>query len=114
MKTLTSALTFAFALIFTTLSFAGNRPALTYPEARLAATTGTVAVTPWQKGALAYQGGIVVAKAGNNVCPVMGNSITSKREAVVTLSNGRHMEVCCTPCKQEAEKDLAKYQAFMY
>lgn len=114
MKTLTFALTFAFALAFTTLSFAGNNPALTYPAGQLAVTAGTTDVTPWHKGALANQGGIVVAKAGNGVCPVMSHKISSKHNAVIALSNGKHMEVCCPACKQEIEKDLAKYEAFMF
>ena len=114
MKTLTFALTTAFALAFTTLSFAGNHPVLTYPTAQLATTAGTVDVTPWHKGALSHQGGIVVAKAGNGVCPVMNHKITSKHNAMIALSNGKQMEVCCPSCKQHVEKDLAKYQAFMF
>ncbi len=114
MKTLTFVLTFAFALAFTTLSFAGNKPALTYPAGQLAVTAGTVDVTPWHKGEPAYQGGIVVAKTGNGICPVMNHRITSKHHAMIVLSNGKGMEVCCPSCKQDVEKDLSKYETYMF
>ena len=114
MKTLTLVLASAFILGFTPLSFAGNHPALTYPAAQMATTAGSVDVSPWHKGALTYLGGIVVAKAGTGVCPVMNHKITSKHNAVVALSNGKHAEVCCPVCKEEIEKDLAKYEAFMF
>lgn len=116
MKTLTTVLTFACMTGFTTFAFAGNHPAVppTSPAAKFAATAGPVKANAWHDAVLSTTGAVVVPRAGNGICPVMGERITSKRNAVVTLSNGRHMEVCCAPCGREAEKDLAKYRAFMY
>ncbi len=114
MKTLTFALAVALILGTTTFSFAGNHPAVTYPAGKFATTGGNTQVTPWNKGSLQYPGGVVVAKAENGVCPVMGHKITSKHNAVVVLSNGKHMTLCCVPCKQSVEQNLAKYQDLMY
>lgn len=116
MKTFTFVLAVVIALGSTALGFAGNHPAVTpaYPAAKFATTAGPVKANPWHAAILSGTGAIVVAKAGNDVCPVMGHRITSKHNAVIALSNGRHMEVCCGPCGREVEKDLAKYQAFMY
>lgn len=88
MKTLTLTLVLMFGI--TTFSFAGNQPAQIYPA------------------------GIVVANTGNRVCPVMNHQITSKHNFEIALSNGKHMTVCCSPCKETVEKDLGKYQALMY
>ena len=71
-------------------------------------------MTPWAKGTQQYSEGVVVSTPGNMICPVMGHRITSKHNAVVALSNGKHMSVCCAPCKETVEKDLGKYQALMF
>src|ERR1039458_5951028 len=110
MKTLTLALTFAFAL-GTAASFAGNNPALTYPAGQFATTAGNIQVTPWAKAVLQYPGAIVVADASNGICPVMNHRISSKHSTVIGLSNGKHMTVCCPSCKQVVENNLGKYQA---
>ena len=112
MKTIVFTLAFLFGI--TAVSFAGNHPALTYPEGVFATDSGNTQVTPWAKSVLVYPAGVVVAAAGNGVCPVMNNAITSKHEAVVTLSNGKHAFVCCGSCKDEMEKDLGKYESSMF
>ncbi len=98
----------------TTFSFAGNLPAQTYPAGQFATTSGNTQVTPWAKAVIQYPAGIVVANTGNRVCPVMNHRITSKHNFEIALSNGKHMTVCCSPCKETVEKDLGKYQALMY
>ena len=113
MKTLALVLTFGVAA----LAFAGNKPALTYPEGQSAITSGTVDVTPWNKGALVYAGGTVVPVLGYNYCPAAGpnRTFTAKHPGVqVALSNGKRIMLCCTPCKDDVEKDLTKFVAFMY
>jgi len=112
MKTLTLALALILGTI--TTSFAGNHPALTYPMGKFATIGGTVNVTPWAKNVLNYQGGVVVAAAGNGICPVMNHRITSKHNATIALSNGKYMNVCCRPCKDVVEKDLGKFKTYMY
>ena len=115
MKTLTSILVFVLAFGFTTLSFAGNHPALTYPSGQFSATGGKVEVGPWHKGALAYQGGVVVPGPWYSNCPVTRQVINSKHPgAEVALSNGKRALVCCVPCKKDIEKDLGKYQAYLF
>jgi hypothetical protein len=60
MKNLNLALTMAVVLGTVGVSFAGNRPSLTYPEGVMAAPGSSpcvVEVTPWHKGALAYKAG---------------------------------------------------------
>jgi hypothetical protein len=60
MKSLTVALTMALMLGTVGISFAGNRPSLTYPQGVLVSSDSSVAmaeVTPWHKGALAYAAG---------------------------------------------------------
>jgi hypothetical protein len=56
----------------------------------------------------------VAVNAGNGVCPVMNRRMGPKHEFEIALSNGRHMRVCCMPCKETVEKDLGKYQALTY
>ena len=117
MKTKFAVLAFAFIFGTTAASFAGNHPALTYPAGQFATTGGTVEVTPWHKNVLAYQGGVVTPGPWYGYCPVAGkaNAFSSKHPGVeVALSNGKKMMVCCVPCKDDAEKDLAKYKAFIY
>ena len=112
MKTLTLTLALMFGI--TGFSFAGNQPAMTYPAGQFATAGGNSQVTPWAKGAGQTSEGVVVAKAGNGVCPVMNHRITSKHNFQIILSNGKHMSVCCAPCKETVEKDLGKFQALMY
>ena len=101
---------FAFAAI----SFAGNHPAVTTPGGQLATSPTIVEVTPWHKG-MSYVGGVTTSGAWYAKCPLMGHAINAKRPGVeVTLSNGKRMMVCCTPCKDDAEKDLAKYEIYQY
>src|ERR1035441_5968298 len=111
MKTLTLALSFALILGTTAASFAGNNPALTYPAGQFATTAGNNQVTPWAKAVLQYPGAVVVANVSNGICPVMNHRISAKHSAVIALSNGKHMSVCCPSCKEVVENDLGKYQA---
>ncbi len=115
MKTLTFAIALVLTLGTTALSFAGNNPALTYPTGGFS-KVGAIVSNPGKVGALAYKypSGIVVASAGNDICPVMKHRITSKHNATIALSNGKYMSVCCSPCKNNVEKDLGKFQTFMY
>jgi len=60
MKKLTVALTMALILGTVGISFAGNRPSLTYPQGVLVSSDSSVQVaevTPWHKGLLAYAAG---------------------------------------------------------
>ncbi len=114
MKTLTFVFALALILGTTTLGFAGTQPAVKYPAGQFATAGGNVQVTPWAKGVHQYPGGVVVVNPGNGICPVMNNPIKSKHNLEIALSNGKHMTVCCVPCKGTIEKDLRKFQAFMY
>jgi hypothetical protein len=61
MKNLTLALSMVLILGTAGISFAGNRPAVTYPAGVLATASDTVQmdeVTPWHKGAIHYATGI--------------------------------------------------------
>ena len=107
----------ALALIFgtSTLVSAGNHPALTYPSGAFATTGTTVEVTPWHKGALVYQGGIVLPGPWYTTCPGMPSMVlNSKNSRIITLSNGKHMMVACMGCKEDAEKNPEKYKTFMF
>src|SRR5579872_1332849 len=112
----------AMALVFGTvsLSFAGNRPALTSPMAGSlvsANLTGQVdEVTPWHKGALHYPTGAVVSSGlWYSHCPVKTNVIlNSKHSFEVTLSNGKKITLSSPDLKEVVEADLKKYEAYMY
>jgi len=111
-------LVLAFILGFTAVSFAGNRPAVTYAAGQLI-TVGTpiaaMGVMPGKQGAVSHSFSVVSAKKSwNNACPVTGSPINSKHEVVVTLSNGKSAMVCCTPCKKDIDQNLEKYKAFLF
>ena len=120
MKNLT--LVVAMALVFGTvsLSFAGNRPALTYPMAGSLVGSNPTSqmdeVTPWHKGALHYPTGVVTsAGLWYSHCPVMTNVIlNSKHQTEVTLSNGKRIMLSWGGLKDVVEADLQKYEAYMY
>ncbi len=119
MKTLKSTSTLALALILgtTSLSFAGNHPALTYPGAALASANAPVQieeVTPWHKGAIKYASGIMMIGAWYQACPVSHMILNSKHEAEVTLSNGKKIMLASAALKEEVEANLGKYAPFMY
>jgi ribosomal protein S27E len=116
-KIVVAALAFLFGT--TTASFAGNHSALTYPTggyATVGAAVSNPGNLPGKVGPLAYKypAGVMVASAGNSVCPVMNHRITSKHNATVVLSNGKYMQVCCPSCKQTVDKDLGKYKTFLF
>jgi len=97
------------------VAFAGNNPAIVIKSnSKFATTSGKVKANPWHDAIVTQMGGIVVQSVGNGTCPVMGHKITSKHNATITLSNGKHMEVCCTPCREKVEKDLLKYEAYLF
>jgi hypothetical protein len=110
-------LALAFVLGTTAVSFAGNRPVVTYAARQLvlAGTPGAqVGVAPGKIGSVQNVAGISVANVSNGICPVMGHRITSKHNADVFLSNGQHVMVCCSPCKKDIEQNTEKYKAFMF
>jgi hypothetical protein len=97
------------------LSLAGNHPANPSKSISTFATTaGKVKANPWHDAIVSQTGSVVVQRVGNGTCPVMNHRITSKHNATITLSNGKHMEVCCAPCKEKVEKDLSKYEAYLF
>lgn len=117
MKTLISTMAVVFVFGTITVCFAGNRPALIYPSGAFSTTSDKVEVTPWQKGAEISMGGIVAPSPWYSYCPVKGTTVpfTQKHPGMeIRLSNGEKMMVCCAPCKDDVEKDLGKYSAFMY
>ena len=59
--------------------------------------------------------GIVELGAWYRMCPVMPNVILNpKHSTEVTLSNGKRIMLSCGNCKDAVEKDLAKYEIYMY
>lgn len=115
MKTFIAVLSMVLLLGSAPLSLAGNNPANPYKsKATFATTPSPVKVNPWHEGVLSKTGSLVVPKPFYDTCPVMGHKITSKHNATIALSNGKYMEVCCSPCKETIEKDLAKYKVFQY
>jgi len=110
-------LALAFVLGTTAMSFAGNHPAVTYPAGQLVLAGTPVpqaGVAPGKTGSVKNAAGIFVANVNNGICPVMGHRITSKHNADVFLSNGKHVMVCCSPCKKDIEQNTEKYKAFMF
>lgn len=108
-------LALALMLGTATFTFAGNHPALTYPTGSFATTSGMVEVNPWHKGALAYQGGIVIPGPWYTTCPGMPSMVlNSKNSKVITLSNGKRMTVACLACTADAENNPEKYKIYMY
>jgi hypothetical protein len=110
-------LALVFVLGTTAVSFAGNRPAVTYAAGQLVLAGTPVpqaGVAPGKSGSVQYAMGISAANVSNDICPVMGHRITSKRNAVVFLSNGKHVMVCCSPCKKDIDQNVDKYKDFMF
>jgi hypothetical protein len=118
MKNSTLALTTALILGTVGISFAGNRPSVTYPAGMLASASDTVQmdeVTPWHKGALHYATGITTVGAWYRTCPVMtGVLLNSKHEFEATLSNGKRIMLSYAGLKDTVEADIQKYQPYMY
>ena len=121
MKTLKNTTTLlAQALIIgsAALSYAGNRPAETYPQGVLVSSNSSVQMAetnPWHKGVQQYVSGVVVAGPTYNVCPVSHTALNSKHPgAVVTLSNGKMIMLANAGLKSVVEADLKKYAPFMF
>ena len=119
MKTLTLALAFVLTLVTTTVSFAGNHPALTSPLGELVTSRDSVQmdeVTPWHKGALHSPIGVMTKGAWYSYCPAAGknNFLNTKNQVEVKLTNGMKIMLCCKTCKEDVEKDLGKFTAYMY
>ncbi len=106
----------ALILGMATASFAGNRPAVVYPQGTLATAPQVVELTPWNKGALRPTAGIVMGTgAWYTHCPVMTNVIlNSKHESEVTLSNGKRIMLSWAGLKGVVEANLSKYEPYMY
>ena len=114
MKTKFTLLVLGFFFGTAAFSFAGNHPALTTPSGRFATTGGLVDFNPWHKG-VAYQGGVVVPGPWYTTCPGMPSMVlNSKTSRIIVLSNGKRMMVACLGCKEDAERNPAKYKAFMF
>jgi hypothetical protein len=121
MKTLnrTTTTTLALALIMgsASISFAGNIPAVTYPQGALVTSSSSVQMTestPWHKGT-AYASGIVVAGPAYHTCPVSHVALNSKHPGVVVaLSNGKLIMLSSAGLKSVVEADLNKYKPYMY
>lgn len=116
-------LTFVIALVLTlgvaVLSFAGNNPALSYPAGVLALAQNNAVLdeaTPWHKEALHYAAGIVKQGVWYAYCPAAGKThfITTKAQFEVALLNGKKIMLCCVTCKEDVEKNPAKFSEFMY
>jgi hypothetical protein len=118
MKSLTLVMTMALILATTGMGFAGNRPAVTYPEGALVTSNPSVQmaeVTPWHKGAVKYASGVVGSGVWYRNCPVMTNVLlNSKHEYEVTLSNGKKIMLSSPGLKEVVEADLKKYEPYMY
>ncbi len=108
------------AMVFgiTTLSFAGNHPALTYPQGAIATSDSPAQVAetnPWHKGALKYASGLVVFGPWYTSCPVSHAALNSKHPGVVVaLSNGKLILLASAGLKGEVEANPGKYAAYMY
>ena len=114
MKTFTSVLALMLLLGAPSLSFAGNHPALTSQAGRHATIEDKARVATLGKTVIEYPAGVAADRSGNGTCPVMGHKITSKHHAVISLADGRHMDVCCGTCKKDVAADPAKYQGYIY
>ena len=120
MKNLTLVVAMVLAFGTAAISFAGNRPALTYPmSGSLVASNPSNQldeVTPWHKGALHSPTGVVVSSGvWYSHCPVKTNVIlSSKHETEVALSNGKRIMLSWGGLKDVVEADLQKYEAYMY
>ena len=119
MKTLNTTITFlALALIIgsASLSFAGNIPAVTYPQGALVTSSSSVQMTestPWHKGTQ-YASGVVTTGAWYRTCPVSHVLLNSKHEAEVTLSNGKKIMLASAGLKDKVEANLKAYTPYMY
>lgn len=119
MKNLKLNLTLALTLVTAGTSFAGNKPAVTYPSGMLASANSPVRideVTPWHKGAVHYTAAPMVTLGPQyRYCPVMTNVLlNSKHEAEVTLSNGKRIMLSYAGLKGAVEADIKKYEPYMY
>jgi hypothetical protein len=119
MKNLIKAATMALTLGTAAFSFAGNKPAVTYPSGVLVTSNPAGQMqqaNPWNKGAVQHLaanfGGLGVWYTH---CPVMANVIlNSKHESEVTLSNGKKIMLSSASLKDVVEANLEKYEAYMY
>jgi hypothetical protein len=118
MKNSTLGLTAVLILGTVGISFAGNKPSVTYPAGMLVSASDTVQmdeVTPWNKGAVHYATGITTIGAWYRTCPVMaGVLLGSKHQSEATLSNGKRIMLCYAGLTDKVEADIQKYEPYMY
>jgi hypothetical protein len=119
MKISTAVLAIALFLGTLGTSFAGNKPAVTYPAGMLVSGSSPAQMdeaTPWHKGAVHYSAaGVVTLGPQYRYCPVMTNVLlNSKHESEVTLSNGKRIMLSWAGLKDKVEANLQKYQPYMY
>ena len=117
MKTKYTALTLALTLVTTTLGFAGNHPANPpSPGVPLSDIKVGMEVGPkWDRKTVIIEGATVGVGAWYRTCPVMPGTILNPKHSVeVRLSNGKRIMLSCGNCKADVEKDLPKYEVYMY
>jgi len=117
MKTKYALLALAFVLGATTFGFAGNNPAnppsLGVPLSAM--KVGREVGPKWDRKTIVVEGSTVGVGAWYRTCPVMPSTIlNSKHSTEVRLSNGKRIMLSCGNCKNAVEKDLAKYEIYMY
>jgi len=107
----------AFAFGLYTPGFSGNNPAnpsgpgIPLSAARVEKVTGP----KWARTAVPLPGAVVQVGAWYRDCPVMPGKVLTKFGRVeTTLSNGKRITLGCMDCKKEVEKDLKKYEDYMY
>lgn len=117
MKTKNALLALAFTLGTTTFGIAGNNPAIPpSPGVPLSEIKVGMEVGPkWDRKTVIIEGATVGVGAWYRTCPVMpGTILNPKHSTEVRLSNGKRIMLSCGNCKDAVEKDLAKYEVYMY
>lgn len=97
--------------------YAGNHPALPAgPGISLSSIhTGYEIGPKGHKTTFIIPGSVVEVGAWYRTCPGMpGMILNPKSSTEVVLSNGKKMMLACFSCKEDAEKNPAKYKMYTY
>lgn len=118
MKTKYALLALVFTLGITSLGFAGNNPAIP-PSSGVPLSEVKVGMEvgpKWVRKTVIIEGATVSVGAWYRTCPVMpGMILNPKTSSVeVKLSNGKRITLSCGNCKDDVERNLEKYEAYMY